>query len=747
MPGFTELEPLGEGTFGRVVLARQDVTGHLVAIKYLFPWFVTDTTQLGAFRQEAAALHRVADPHVARLYEFFETPQGAAIVMEAVPGVSLRAILEADGVLDPEAALALLKGSLLGLAAAHTAGVVHRDYKPDNVLVTGDRQSKLVDFGTAVLAGDTGLPVGTPAYMAPEQWAGGPATPATDVYAATCVFFQCVTGHKPYQAQETEVLRNLHEYAPIPFGEAPEPVRELVNLGMAKRATERPASAAVFLGELERFAVAGYGEDWEERGRTRLAQRAAALVAITPLAMLAGATAALAPGGAAVAAGSGTAIATGAGGGVLVKAGAIAAGIAAVATGAVIVVSGGDEPPPPVVAAAPLRASVVTTTDRAPGSTVPVNAQLVQVTGGADPALTERINQQLRAPVDAWTRYISDAVPGWGPNTRNPGVRNNASVRTHTDSLLVVRYEHRTEGAPHATWDMKVTTLNIDLRTGRQLGPKDVFADSVVTDDGVTRLMREIWDPRDCPETAGVTYQAANLDNPDPQERPIEFALAPGGVEFDLEMPALGGSTACGARTKTLAYTEAAGLLRPEIMALVPKDGPAPTSRPDGGPRQGVAASRLVIESGGRFTVRPQGLEDVVVDLPSRSCPDPRRYANCAYFMVTDNTKESAEQPRYEPGKPYRRSANGRACNAAGRKDLWQDGDAVLLEERPSTVAGEQATYQRWEIQCVPKGTRGGAGEVKVTQQVWYVPGREEVVLDEWNTPGLEQLLANATWR
>jgi serine/threonine protein kinase len=117
--------------------------------------------------------------------------------MEAVNGVSLRDVLSGNpGPLPPEAALTVLKGSLLGLSAAHAAGVVHRDYKPANVLVESSGNSKLVDFGIAGLSGERTV-AGTPAYMAPEQWHGAPASPATDVYSATCVFFECVTGGPP----------------------------------------------------------------------------------------------------------------------------------------------------------------------------------------------------------------------------------------------------------------------------------------------------------------------------------------------------------------------------------------------------------------------------------------------------------------------------------------------------------------------------------------------------------------------
>ncbi|NBH06488.1 serine/threonine-protein kinase, partial [Amycolatopsis sp. SID8362] len=295
VPGYAEVDVLGSGGFGRVVLAKHEASGRLVAIKYLRAEFLADARIADGFRREAWLLSGVRSPHVVRLFDFTETPRGAALIMEAVPGVSLRALLAAENLLAPEAALAILKGSLLGLADAHAVGVVHRDYKPGNVLVSREGESKLVDFGLATLDGHNGLTAGSPAYMAPEQWAGQPGLPATDVYAATCVFYQCVTGHRPFEADTSEQLRALHGGAPVPLEAVPEPLRPLIARGMAKDPAWRPATAAAFVTELETVAREAYGKNWEKRGWKRLATSAAALTALTPLALLTGAGTAAAP--------------------------------------------------------------------------------------------------------------------------------------------------------------------------------------------------------------------------------------------------------------------------------------------------------------------------------------------------------------------------------------------------------------------------------------------------------------------
>ncbi|MFD8411519.1 protein kinase [Streptomyces sp. NPDC059650] len=284
VPGYTETRELGSGASGRVVLAVHDGTGTPVAVKYLNDRLRGDPAFVQGFRAEARLLGGLRSPYVVGLYEYVEAPDGAAIVMELVDGVALRELLKQSGQdgTGPEAALVVLKGSLLGLAAAHRSGVVHRDYKPENVLVAADGSSKLVDFGIATDHGATPGVAGTPAYMAPEQWQGRPASPAADVYAATATFFECLTGRKPYAGDNFAELALQHVEAPVPESEAPEPVRPLIRRGLAKRPDERPEDAEAFVAELEAVARGAYGPDWEERGQRKLAALAALLPLLFP---------------------------------------------------------------------------------------------------------------------------------------------------------------------------------------------------------------------------------------------------------------------------------------------------------------------------------------------------------------------------------------------------------------------------------------------------------------------------------
>ncbi|WP_220040320.1 serine/threonine-protein kinase, partial [Nonomuraea aridisoli] len=284
VPGYTEIRELGHGGTGRVMLAVRDSDGLLVAIKHLSETLRADTEFVARFRAEAELIGEIDSPHTARVLDYAEGEDDAVIVMELVDGVTLRRLLEHEGPTGAEAALVVLKGALLGLAEAHRRGVVHRDFKPENVLVTPDGGSKLVDFGVAARAGETAPRVGTPAYMAPEQWDDAPAGPATDVYAATLVFYECLTGHRPFHADDIAALAYQHLHVPPPLEEIDEPLRPLVGHGLAKEPARRPESAEAFLAELEEAARAAYGEEWEPRGRAGLAT-----LTLPPAALLPGA--------------------------------------------------------------------------------------------------------------------------------------------------------------------------------------------------------------------------------------------------------------------------------------------------------------------------------------------------------------------------------------------------------------------------------------------------------------------------
>ena len=282
VPGYTELKMLGSGGFGDVALARHDASGILVAIKYLHSDLLADAEFAEMFRGEATVLASLDDPNVVRLYEYVEAPSGAAIVMELIGGVTLREILTYQGKTTAEAALVVLQGSLMGLAAAHRHGVVHRDYKPENVLVNGDGISKLTDFGIAARAGDHPVPAGTLAYAAPEQMAGAPADPASDIYAATATFYECLTGRPPFTGDTAEMLLRQHRSDPVPLDPLPEPLRPLVAAGMAKDPASRPTDATTFVTELNTSATGAYGRHWHDHGRSHLGEAALLLAALWP---------------------------------------------------------------------------------------------------------------------------------------------------------------------------------------------------------------------------------------------------------------------------------------------------------------------------------------------------------------------------------------------------------------------------------------------------------------------------------
>ncbi len=284
VPGYRDVRQLDSGRTGRVFLATYQETGAYVAIKYLNATLRRDDDFMTRYRQDAAELVEIDHPHVVRVYEYVETPRRAAVVMELVDGVSLREILRENVRVSPEAALVVVKSTLEALAAAHGRGVAHRDVRPENLLVQADGTAKLSGFGIVTHAEEPGVPAGSPPYMAPELWTRGEAGPLADLYAAACVLFEAVRGRAPYRGEDLAALRDKHLVEPPPLEVVPDALRGLLRHGLAKAPALRYASAVEFLAELERDAVAGYGREWEQRGRRHLAEPATALALRFPLA-------------------------------------------------------------------------------------------------------------------------------------------------------------------------------------------------------------------------------------------------------------------------------------------------------------------------------------------------------------------------------------------------------------------------------------------------------------------------------
>ncbi|WP_433330280.1 serine/threonine-protein kinase [Spirillospora sp. CA-294931] len=595
---FVEDRELGRGAQGRVVLARHQTSPTPVAIKYLNRG---DRRAVEGLRAEAQMLGRLTSPYVVRLYRFVEGEQGAAIVMEAVNGVSLKTVLTEHGALTPEAALIVLKGSLLGLAAAHSVGVVHRDYKPANVMVRGDGLSKLVDFGVAVLAGE-GSAVGTPAYMAPEQWRGEPASPATDVYAATCVFVECVTGHRPFVAGERLALMNQHLSAEVDVSDIPAPLRSLVTRGMAKDAGERPPGAAAFVAELESAAVAAYGIDWEQQGVRALAAGAVALAALFPLgAMTIGSSAAAgssvaagsgvaASGSGAAAGSSGSATAAAAGGKGLLAT-AAGKGTLAVAGTAVVASTAGvgyyatqdstEKKPAPIA-----NVTLASQNERIAGTPIVLqNAQYFKVSGLDDPALERRINTTLHSPIDDLLRGVRSS----GSLQYCQGTPYIASTKATAGlrgpRLVSVRYELTSDNCQKADGHPGGEVVTIDLKTGKRLTATDVFLPATLTPQGLGKLKNAVEQPADeqprwdqhCSQGNGEFKREDFFPRPGTGVAAGRAAMSAFFTPSVFRLSYIvGGSDGCRIQNFEAPYEKVRPLLQPSVVALLPKS-PSPT--------------------------------------------------------------------------------------------------------------------------------------------------------------------------
>lgn len=245
------LSELGQGGLGVVLLARHRALDRLVAIKKIQRGRAYDETNLQRLRREARALARLNHPTIVRLYDLIGSGTDLLIVMEYVPGTSLDR-LRASTVLDPAAAVVILGDVADGLDHAHTRGVIHRDVKPANVLVTPSGHAKLSDFGLARLVADdtafrtrAGTVMGTAAYMAPEQILGDrEVSQAVDAYAFAVMAYELLTGSTPYPATGPRAQLDAHLFAtpraPRELAPGfPEPAAAALLAGLAKEPTQR----------------------------------------------------------------------------------------------------------------------------------------------------------------------------------------------------------------------------------------------------------------------------------------------------------------------------------------------------------------------------------------------------------------------------------------------------------------------------------------------------------------------------
>jgi hypothetical protein len=258
---------LASGGMGRVWRARDTLLNRPVAVKILRSEFTGDPGFLARFRAEAQHAAVLMHPNIASVFDYGEVDQDgehlAYLVMELVEGDSLATVLARQKRLDVPQSLGILRSTAAALAAAHAAGVVHRDIKPGNVLVGRDGAVKITDFGIAWSASSvpltqTGQVIGTAHYLSPEQAQGGKATAASDVYALGAIAYECLAGRRAFDGESSVqiAVKQIREHPdPLP-PDVPADVRRLVERAMAKDPAQRYRDGAALLAAAD--AVTGH---------------------------------------------------------------------------------------------------------------------------------------------------------------------------------------------------------------------------------------------------------------------------------------------------------------------------------------------------------------------------------------------------------------------------------------------------------------------------------------------------------
>ena len=239
------------GGMGEVWEATDHVIGRTVAIKILKDEYMGDPGFLERFRAEARHAALVNHEGIASVFDYGEENGSAFLVMELVPGEALSTILEREGSLSTDKTLDIVAQTAAALQAAHAAGLVHRDIKPGNLLITPDGRVKITDFGIARIADQvpltaTGQVMGTVQYLSPEQASGHPASPATDIYSLGIVAYECLAGKRPFtgESQVAIAMAQINDAPPPLPATIAEPVRNFVMSMIAKKPEDRPATAS-----------------------------------------------------------------------------------------------------------------------------------------------------------------------------------------------------------------------------------------------------------------------------------------------------------------------------------------------------------------------------------------------------------------------------------------------------------------------------------------------------------------------
>ncbi len=249
---------IATGGMGEVWQAQDEVILRQVAIKILKQQYMGDPDFVERFRTEAKHAAMINHDGIANVYDYGEDDGSAYLVMELVPGESLSSILEREKTLPEQQVISIIAQTALALDAAHREGLVHRDVKPGNLLISPDGQVKITDFGIARVANQvsltqTGQVMGTVQYLAPEQATGKPASAAGDIYSLGIVAYEALAGRRPFkgETQMAIAMAQINE-TPPPLPETVDPkLVKLVMDCMAKKPDQRPSSALALAARAE----------------------------------------------------------------------------------------------------------------------------------------------------------------------------------------------------------------------------------------------------------------------------------------------------------------------------------------------------------------------------------------------------------------------------------------------------------------------------------------------------------------